>query len=1111
MHPRPYQNRQHQRGFTLMEILVAVAIFVTVMIVALLLYDRSNRVFKTTNESAEMQQNTRVAFEKVVADLRMAGFDYKRAGTPTNTTPAPWVADRTYSTGTVVTPTTPNGHVYRCINAGTSDATTEPTWTKGNGDIILDLAPLKWQEGGAPVYEQPDEQIEYAHSAAVTLRANFDYDEPNTNNGREKDLEDSTLGSFPVVTTGNDEIVTYALVSRTGSNNDSITFYADVNNGLPLKRESYPGGAIERAITINGVDLSNANPPYTLMRYTLNDEGKVVSTALADNIRSMTFQYWEDSAATRALTDLDNNPVPNIGGDGPYDPKNPGTLVKERLIRGKVRAVTVSIVGMNPQPDYSYTNTEETLAAAKNYRQYTLQSTVVGRNLGLEGVPESTSNPPGPPVMESVCNGFCGITVLSWKPDESTPGDVSYTIYYDKSSSGSFSGLLPAGSQTTYAVDLTQALPDATKYYFKVGATNQFGTTLSKNFVEVDVRNATKPNAPGSVAAAPTTKPNELAVTWKVPSGNASGVKSCTAGGVAADNYAAEIKGYRVYRSLNAGFNVGDAGVDELITENTGGATTDGSGTWTYVDKTVAACETYYYKVVAVEWCAAAAAYNTSGDLNTGMSAASAQAAGKAIPVVKPQAPQNLKVDPSSGCDVAANKCYPVILTWDKVTKDVNNNDVKVVDYEIRRQRKKNNINDGVEVLAGTISDGTPTFSEPGSLPYDDGAGVKYSYQYSVRAYFGYADGTAGCNLGSDPATISFPDSCTTLTTVVSDSSSGTGTSGDPWHDVSGIQVLEGGKTITSVQYSLDGGSLVTLNSPYLYAYDDLEDGAVHSVAFKITAFGCTENVTVYVQNDPPSCLLTGTVVNHPTTSTALNINMLSTSSEIITITGIDITWDAQTGMAWNSITLPSGANHTATGSAAVARTVTFTPGASDKTIAANNSYQIRMNLTGTAIAYGYKVSAVTVRYTTPSTGTAVHNCALQITRCSVTAAASFLNSLAVAVKITNGSTEALDLKTFSIAWVNQNKLDWSKLQLPSNAQLNVSTATNGGTETFTAPASPASDNTINGNSGTYTGNMIFTSTFNNPPDVDVTHVGAVWVNYKTPTSGTVILQCRAK
>ena len=71
-----------QRGYTLMEILVAVSVFAIVILAALALYDRSNRVFKTSVESSDMQQSTRVAFDKVSADLRMAGFDYDRDGTP---------------------------------------------------------------------------------------------------------------------------------------------------------------------------------------------------------------------------------------------------------------------------------------------------------------------------------------------------------------------------------------------------------------------------------------------------------------------------------------------------------------------------------------------------------------------------------------------------------------------------------------------------------------------------------------------------------------------------------------------------------------------------------------------------------------------------------------------------------------------------------------------------------------------------------------------------------------------------------------------------------------------------------------------------------------------
>ncbi|HXH37289.1 MAG TPA: prepilin-type N-terminal cleavage/methylation domain-containing protein, partial [Thermoanaerobaculia bacterium] len=103
--------RHQQRGFTLAEILVTTAIFAIIMIAALTVYDRSNRVFKAGTESADMQQSTRIGFDKLVSDLRMAGFDYNRGGDPT-----------------------------------------------GNGQ-----------------FPQPDEQIEYAGTTAVVFRANFNY------------------------------------------------------------------------------------------------------------------------------------------------------------------------------------------------------------------------------------------------------------------------------------------------------------------------------------------------------------------------------------------------------------------------------------------------------------------------------------------------------------------------------------------------------------------------------------------------------------------------------------------------------------------------------------------------------------------------------------------------------------------------------------------------------------------------------------------------------------------------------------------------------------------------------------------------------------------------
>src|SRR5207244_12867727 len=78
-----YKHDHRQRGFSLAEVLVALAIFAIIFLAALTAYDRSNRVFKTGVESSNMQQNTRVAFDKVVADLRMGGYDFDRDGIPT--------------------------------------------------------------------------------------------------------------------------------------------------------------------------------------------------------------------------------------------------------------------------------------------------------------------------------------------------------------------------------------------------------------------------------------------------------------------------------------------------------------------------------------------------------------------------------------------------------------------------------------------------------------------------------------------------------------------------------------------------------------------------------------------------------------------------------------------------------------------------------------------------------------------------------------------------------------------------------------------------------------------------------------------------------------------
>src|SRR5260370_6182648 len=110
----------------------------------------------------------------------MAGLDYKRGGPLLRgQSAAPWAATRSYTAGTIVTPTPANANGFTCraINSGTSGST-EPSWPVVAGGSVVEngaTPPITWQQNGGAVYEQPDEQIEYAGATALTVRANFDY------------------------------------------------------------------------------------------------------------------------------------------------------------------------------------------------------------------------------------------------------------------------------------------------------------------------------------------------------------------------------------------------------------------------------------------------------------------------------------------------------------------------------------------------------------------------------------------------------------------------------------------------------------------------------------------------------------------------------------------------------------------------------------------------------------------------------------------------------------------------------------------------------------------------------------------------------------------------
>ena len=1008
-HDRPAAN---ERGFTLAEVLVATAVFAIIFVATLLIYDRSNRVFSAGSQASDLQQNTRVAYEKLVSDVRLAGFDYKRGGVPTNAVPQ-WLPLTPYGLGTVVVPATANGFLYRCTTPGTS-GNAPPSWNTASASTTTD-GTVEWTQFGATgvSFDQPDEQIEYAWHSAITIRGNFDFDADDDatahyEHGRERNLESV---QFPIVTTGNHEIVTYALVSDKpgATNSDSVTFYADVNNGGTPTRRAYPGGTAERLITISGVDLSNANPPYTLNRYTLSDSGEVVTTPLAKNIRSLTFSYFQDAAARQPLTDLNATPaaITDVGGGGQYNPAQPTAQLADRTIRGKIRAVTVQLVGMNEIPDANYKNPTDTVA--QNYRQYSLQSTIVPRNLGITGLRNGSSNPPPAPTIASVCYGYCGIAVVSWTPG---PGgvDAVYDVRYDTSATGPFTSVLPAGTATTYAVDLTQL--DMTKhYYFKVMAKNNVGSTESTNVMDVDVLNATQPNVPTNISATGSTSgAAKISLGWTSPVTNGSGSPSCTPAS-ATPLYAtvgSELKGFRVYRSTSsAGFT--PSATDLVLDENGKNASgvtvsptpvSNGAGGWFWDDTSVLYCTDYYYKVQAVEWCDTSA-LNVSGA--SGISTAAPPASNVAVRASTsqvPVAPAALTVDPATTCSFSTNKCYPVTLTWQKVTRDTTNNTIVIDKYNIYRLQKKNGVaypSGATPTLAGTLTGQASlpapvTWSEPLSsnlAEHDAADNVAFTYDYYVTA--------VSCAEGAASNTVTAPNSCFvggTFTTTGSGGGDGVNT---PYQSPTAIiYTPAAGKTASSVLVSVDGAAVTSLSGPpFSLAWSDAGDGQIHTLEWIITVGTCTQHISMTVQNDPPSCSLkTGSGIETVVTAgSALQIDVLLTNqltTQPLNIQSIDISWNepsqsASNKLAWDNLGFPSGGKLAATGTSDVARTVTFTlnplPGtltASDAVIPKNGSLKVSMLFSkknGNPTPSVSSITSMTVHYKRPDTGTIVLDC----------------------------------------------------------------------------------------------------------------------------------------
>jgi hypothetical protein len=735
---------------SLAELLVAMTVFVVAAAVALILYNALTRSYKLGDNAADVQQNTRIAFENLVTDVRMMGFNFN-----------------------------PDGAT------------------------------------------RPDEQLEGAWDTAITLRGDFDFDDPTKNTTPEVAL---AAGGSPynIVSVGNDEIVTYVLAKPGATTGASLTFLADVGG-------SERDGAVE-SVTIPNIALVQSSPPYTLYRVTVNPSStSVTRQPVADNVYSLEFLYYDSGGAlVNPATPAD--PSDDIGG---------GDTSAAQALRAGVRRVEVRLTGMTPDPDPQYSDADDPIAATRKHRKFTLMQDVVPRNAGYVGRPDMDRLPPSTPANVVACPGHCQSMLVKWDAAPVNDAVSQWTVL-----SGASATVLSNPKTFTTAPALVTGLTEGSSYYFKVRAEDAAGNVSPASALAAPapatVGDINTPSAvfnlavSGSTASASPAVEDLIRLAWSPVTTNVESV-TCDP----QPNRLRDLKGYRLYRSTAAGgvFNPANLYLDE---------NTLGAAKGAHDDRNVVACRRYYYDITAVDKCG-----NESQPL-------AAEGNGVATTQFVPQQPGGLIATPA-GADTVA-------LSWSRVTQNTNDppDNILVDRYRVYRISSTSGLPASSVESASWLAISDVTVSDVNNPSWVDATALALPYGMS---YYYRVSALTDCSPPQDEGAMSAPVEAALCNfggfIVLSpyDGSTVTGATTVSVY-VSGADVFTGYVVITgpgAAVVAQEGNASNPQTAPFSFTWDTtaLPPGDYTIVATVTNSSGCTESASSTVSvTAPVACCL---------------------------------------------------------------------------------------------------------------------------------------------------------------------------------------------------------------------------------------------------------------
>jgi prepilin-type N-terminal cleavage/methylation domain-containing protein len=414
---------------------------------------------------------------------------------------------------------------------------------------------------------RPDEQLEAAYATAITVRADFDADDPI-----EFDLPEQTLAgtgaAFAAVSTGNDEIVSYVLAKPDGNSTDTLAFGADV--GATVRDASIED------VTVGNVDLTQSDPPYTLYQVVLeNDPSGCCGTSFArripivDNVRSLRFRYFDRSGTELAAP----------GGE-----ETPEAIAA----RASIRRVGVEIEALTRDADPHWVDADDSNPATRKFRKFELEGEVTPPNLGRGAIRDLQADlvPPSPPNSPWLYPGHCGGLFINWQPNPAQDDVAYYRLAYGVDS-GAMDGLRSALLPGLFV----DGLGDDTAYYVSLQAIDASGNVSIPGPLELVTTSNT--NTPLGVLALNSIGGTEqIDLDWSETAEN-----TASTSGDPASPEIRDLAGYRIYRSKSSGFT--PSGSNRIADEND----VADLPAPVFTDLEASRCTPQYYRVTAVDEC----------------------------------------------------------------------------------------------------------------------------------------------------------------------------------------------------------------------------------------------------------------------------------------------------------------------------------------------------------------------------------------------------------------------------------------------------------------------------------------------------------------------------